>query len=262
MRTVLAQLASMPGDVAANLVAVRETIGANADADLVVFPELFLSGYMLDSIDDLAVELDGAELGQVRDAARTAASAVVVGIAERRGNEVLNSAVFVAADGSLAGVYRKTHLFGAEREAFAAGSELEVIELDGRRFGPMICFEVEFPEVARTLLFGGADTLLTISANMAPFGPDHELAARARALESGLPHLYVNRSGGEAGLSFVGGSALIAPTGETVERLGEAPAALRVSLPQPGRRDERLDYRHQLRPEIYHTVESVESRGC
>ena len=57
--------------------------------------------------------------------------------------------------------------------------------------GPMICFDVEFPEVARTLARRGADVLVTISANMEPLGPDHDTAASARALENGLPHLYV-----------------------------------------------------------------------
>jgi predicted amidohydrolase len=51
----------------------------------------------------------------------------------------------------VAGVYRKTHLFGEERERFVPGDSLAPVELAGRRLGPMICFDVEFPEVARTL---------------------------------------------------------------------------------------------------------------
>lgn len=254
MRVVLAQLAAAPGDVAANVAAVRETVDAHRGADLVVFPELFLGGYLLDAIGELAVELDGPELAAVRAAAAAAGSAIVLGVAERWDGAVANSAVLIAADGALAGVYRKAHLFGAERDVFVAGDRLEPIELGGRGLGPMICFDVEFPEAARTLLLGGADVLVTIAANMAPFADDHELAVRARALESGLPHVYVNRAGAEAGLRFVGGSAVVAPTGETIGRLREEPLVLEAELPRPGRRDERLDYRSHLRPELYRTA--------
>ena len=68
--------------------------------------------------------------------------------------------------GNLAGVYRKTHPFGDERKVFAAGDEL-LVDLNGVRVGIMICFDVEFPEVARSLAVAGADLLITISANMA-----------------------------------------------------------------------------------------------
>ncbi|HZV73374.1 MAG TPA: nitrilase-related carbon-nitrogen hydrolase [Conexibacter sp.] len=254
MRVALAQLTSAPGDVAANVAKVRETVGAHCGADLVVFPELFLSGYLLDAIGELASDLDGAELAAVRGAAAAAGSAVVLGVAERWDGAVANSAVLVAADGAIAGVYRKTHLFGAERDAFVAGDRLEPIELGGCRLGPMICFDVEFPEVARTLLLDDADALVTIAANMAPFADDHELAARARALESGLPHVYVNRSGADAGLRFVGGSVVVAPTGEVIGRLGEEAGVLEADLPRSGHGDERLDYRRHLRPELYRTA--------
>ena len=59
----------------------------------------------------------------------------------------------------------------------------------------MICFDVEFPEVARSLAKAGANLLVTVSANMDPFGRDHDVFATARALENGVPHLYVNQVG-------------------------------------------------------------------
>jgi predicted amidohydrolase len=256
MRAALAQLASAPGDVAANVASVCETVRAHSGADVVVFPELFLSGYLLDSIDDLAQELDGPELAAVRSAAADGETAVVLGVAERYDGAIANSAVFITAGGAIAGVYRKTHLFGAERDAFCAGDELEPIEFIGRRVGPMICFDIEFPEVGRTLMLRDADLLVSISANMRPFADDHELAARARALECGVPHIYVNRVGEEEGLSFVGASSVTDPTGKTIARMGDEAHVIEMEIPEPGHHDERLDYRTQLRGDIYQSVQA------
>jgi predicted amidohydrolase len=255
MRAALAQLASAPGDVAANVASVCETVRAHSGADVVVFPELFLSGYLLDSIDDLAQELDGPELAAVRAAAANGETAVVLGVAERYDGAIANSAVFITAGGAIAGVYRKAHLFGAERDAFRAGDEIEPIEFIGRRVGPMICFDIEFPEVARTLLLRDADLLVTISANMRPFADDHELAARARALECGVPHIYVNRVGEEDGHSFVGGSSVVDPSGKMIGHLDDQAKIVELEIPAPGHHDERLDYHTQLRGEIYQSVQ-------
>jgi predicted amidohydrolase len=153
--------------------------------------------------------------------------------------------------GAIAGRYRKTHLWGAERDAFTVGSELEPITLGESSVGLMICFDVEFPEVARTLAARGADLLVTISANMAPFGPDHDLASRARALENGVPHLYANRVGAEAGLEFVGESRAVNPWGRITVAAGGDPCELEVTAGHAGAADPRLNYAGQLRPELY-----------
>jgi predicted amidohydrolase len=84
----------------------------------------------------------------------------------------------------------------------------------------MICFDMEFPEVARTLARGGADMLVTISANPAEFELDHETFARARALESGLPHVYVNRVGEQDGISFGGRSTALDQAGRVLADVG------------------------------------------
>ena len=118
------------------------------------------------------------------------------------------------------GVYRKTHLFGAEREAYLAGDSLAPIVLGGRTLGVMVCFDMEFPEVARTLAVQGADLLVTISANPSPFELDHDLFARARALENGLPHVYVNRVGEESGFRFAGRSLALDPDAAPLAEAG------------------------------------------
>ena len=247
----LAQLAPRPRDVAANLARAVEVIGSSSRSDLVVLPELFLSGYELGDPEAVAIELDGPELRELRDAAAGAGTAAVVGAAEATAGSVANSAICIDAAGEPAATYRKTHPFGAERDVYVAGDELVTVALGGRVLGLMICFDMEFPEVARTLARSGADVLVTISANPAEFELDHEVFARARALESGLPHVYVNRVGEQDGLSFGGGSTaldagarVLAEAGPAEERIVDA------EIGAPGRLDPRIRYLELLREDL------------
>jgi predicted amidohydrolase len=252
MQVTLAQLAPRPRDLRANLTRACQLVTESAESDLVVLPELFLSGYELENVEPLAVELDGAELGELREAAGAARTAVVVGLAERVDGGVANSAVCVEAGGAIAGVYRKTHPFGEERGTYVAGDELVTAELGGRVLGLMICFDMEFPEVARALAERGADMLVTISANSPPFELDHDVFARARALENGLPHVYVNRVGEEDGLPFSGGSLALDPDARVLAAAGpEEERVVTAEIGPPGRRDPRTRYRELLRAELY-----------
>jgi len=161
----------------------------------------------------------------------------------------------------VAGTYRKTHLFGEERERFVSGDSLAPVELTGRRLGPMICFDVEFPEVARTLARRGADMLVTISANMEPFGPDHDTAARARTLENGLPHLYVNLVGEVDPNRFTGNSQVIDLEGRVLLRAGGKPQLLLAKVGAGGRSDPRLRYLDLTRDELYEVGSGVRRFG-
>jgi predicted amidohydrolase len=247
---VLAQLAPVAGAIEPNVATVVELAAAHRGADLIVLPELFLGGYLLDLADELAIEPDGPEFARMREATAENDCAVVVGFAERVADGVANS-VAVIEHGAVAGIYRKTHLFGAERNAYVAGDALEPIEAAGRRLGLMICFDLEFPEVARTLHNRGADLFVTPACNAVEFAPDHDLAARARALENGTPNVYVNLVGEYGGLSFRGESQLVGPDGRPELQLGHGPEVVGSNVEGAGHPDGRLHYDEQFRPELY-----------
>jgi len=257
VRATLAQLAPQVRDVSANLSRVKTVLDSSKDTDLVLFPELFLSGYELGDAQAVCIDLDGPEVGVLREAARDNDTAIVVGAAERVTNGVANSALCISRWGELAGVYRKTHLFGAEAGSYVPGDELVTVELDGRILGLMICFDVEFPEVARTLALRGADVLVTISANPEAFRRDHEVFVPARALENGVPHLYVNRVGRQEDISFGGTSMAIDPEGTVLSVTGpEDEEMLDATISDAGRRDERTRYLDLLRPSLYDRLET------
>ena len=255
LNAVLAQLNPKLRDVEGNIETAKGILDRHAGADLVVFPELFLGGYTTNGVNGLAFDLDGPEVGEVARLARENDAAVVFGLHERVPGGVANSAVCVDRSGGIAGSYRKTHLFGDERGAFVAGDELLVVELDGVKTGLMVCFDVEFPEVARSLALAGSDLLVTISANMDPFGRDHDVFATARALENGLPHLYVNQVGPGETFTFAGGTMALSADGDRLVGAGVSENVIEVSLDLSARDDAkpehlRPNYLEQRRPPL------------
>lgn len=249
----LAQLRPALRDTAENLGTIARLVEENGDADLIVFPELLLGGYTTTEPEKLALDLDGPEVESLAGTARKHSTAVILGAPERLIDGVSNSAICFDERGNLAGSYRKAHLFGDERGVFVAGDELLVVELGGFKAGLMICFDVEFPEVARSLALAGADFLVTVSANMDPFGRDHDVFVTARALENGLPHLYVNQVGAGEAFTFAGGTMAVSADGDRLAEAGasrEAVVRLRLDTAagNPARPDElKPDYLKEMR---------------
>jgi predicted amidohydrolase len=250
MRALLAQLACRIGDLAGNTARAVDAIESHPDVDIAVFPELYLSGYTYRDLEVVARDPECEELQEIAAAARDAGTAVVIGFAERHSKGVSISAACIDEEGSLAGVYRKTNLFDSESKAgFVEGEEFLILDLAGRRVAPLICFDIEFPEPARQVALAGADLLVTASANMDPFYIDHAVGTVARAHENRLPHLYTNLVGEGDGLTFVGASRSIAPTGETlVEASRDREELLVVPVAEQGGFDERTDYQRYIRP--------------
>lgn len=254
LRVVLAQLAAAPRDLRANAATIHEVLAGHPDAELAVFPELFLCGYTGERVGELALTRDDPLLAELATACADSGTAVAFGFAERGEPDasrpdgaVHNSLAIIDAEGRLAAVYRKRLLFGAEAEAFAPGADDVLGTAAGTAIGALICFDVEFPEPARRLALAGAELLVSVAANMAPYLPDHELASRARALDNRLPHVYVNAVGEAEGLRFVGGSRAVRADGSVALELGAgeevAEAVLTVGAPV----DPAVDYLRFLR---------------
>ena len=242
MRALLAQLTPEPGALAENVARAAEAIRTHPEVDIAVFPELFLSGYRLEDLGIVACEAGGPELGEIAAACAGAETAAIVGFVERDTHGFRDAAACIDSDGEQVATYRKVQLFGAEADAFSAGDRLLVVELAGRAVAPLICFDAEFPELARTVAMAGADLLMTLAANMEPFGREHLIHTTARALENRIPHLYVNRCGSESGFDFVGMSRAIGPDGDVTAEAGSQDQLLVAEVGERGSTDERVDY--------------------
>ena len=191
MRVALGQLpiSSAPQ---VNLQRVRAAAaGAAAQgAQLVVFPEGTQVRFSAD-LRAAAEPLDGPFCQGLAEAARSAGLAIIATLFEPAPDgRVYNTTVGYEADGSLAAVYRKIHLFDAlgycESDSVAPGSQLVVASLAGLRVGFMTCYDLRFPELARALAAAGAELLVLPAAWAAgPFKEEHWVTlVRARAIEN------------------------------------------------------------------------------
>jgi predicted amidohydrolase len=126
---------------------MRRVVADFPGADLIVFPELYVSGYVFEGLEYLGLRLDGPELQEIEDIAWEGSTALIFGAPEHVDGGLANSAFCVDKRGTIAAVYRKVQLFGGdESDAFVAGNELLVVGLCGVKTGLMICFDIEFPE--------------------------------------------------------------------------------------------------------------------
>jgi predicted amidohydrolase len=134
-------------------------------AQLLVTPELSLTGYALgNDIGRLAEPRDGPLIMRLLQLARATDLAIVAGFPERDGGAVYNSAVMVSANG--VECYRKCHLFGpVERAQFSASDAApRVFDVAGVKAGLLICYDIEFPEMARGLALAGVDLVIVPTA--------------------------------------------------------------------------------------------------
>jgi omega-amidase len=230
MKVAAFQLNADVGDPQANLARVKRAIGHAADAgcDLVVLPEMMDTGYVMDEIVRTADTWDGAFVPELRALARERHINVVCGTSERVGDAVFNAVTAIDRSGELAGHYRKVHLFSpaGEDRACAAGDALVAVELDGVRWGVLVCYDVRFPEMMRRLAFDGAKGLLIPSAFPFPRLDHWRVLLRARAMENQCFVVAANRVGTDGALTFCGASQVVDPYGTVIAAAGEIGEAL------------------------------------
>ncbi len=221
----LAQISCEVGDKKHNANLIKKNVkkARQRGADLVVFPELSLTGYVTrDVAYELAEPIPGPSTRLLEELAKTEKAYVVFGMLERsdRVHAVLyNTAVLLGPEGFI-GKYRKMHLpthsVFEEKRYFRLGYEAPVFETDIGRLGLTICYDVFFPEISRLLRLKGAQLLICISASPAVRRRFFEILTAARAVENTSFLVYVNLVGIEDGLQFWGGSRLIAPNGSII----------------------------------------------
>ena len=228
----LAQLNSHLGNIAANvecLIDAREKANAGG-ADIIVTPEMFLSGY---PCDDLVLRSDfmhevAAGIARLTQVTADGGAAIIVGAPyrEQDGNVVrIYNSVFVLDDGKIIGRRDKVNLpnYGVfdDKRNFTPGAMPGPVLVRGLKLGLPICEDIWTPDVVECLQESGADMI--VSLNASPFDSrknDQRMAhAVSRTIESSLPLLYVNLIGGQDELVFDGGSFALNADGNLAAHL-------------------------------------------
>ena len=214
LKIALAQLNPLVGDVSGNiekLISIRSNL--NSDIDILVAPELYVSGY---PIDDLVLREDflnlvESEINKLVQCTKDNKSAIIVGAPRKDNNHIKNS-VFVIENGNIVSIKDKYELPNTgvfdEQRIFKQGSLEDCVIIKGIKFGLPICEDIWEKTVLEKLSKSGAEIIIAINAS--PFtvskNEERENIATLRVNETKLPIVYLNRTGGQDELIFDGSS--------------------------------------------------------
>ncbi len=247
LRVAMAQISPMLGDRQRNLALHLEQIEAarRQQADLIVFPELSLTGYFLrDMVPDVALAPTGPEIRRLIEAA--GASSLVVGLVEESSRHRFFNASLYAEGGRIVHVHRKVYLptYGLfdEQRYFAAGERIAAF--DTARFGRvgiLICEDFWHLSAAAIMQAEEVDLLICVAKSPARgvggrqigTAETYQTLCKAFAQLLGAVVILVNRVGFEDGLCFWGGSMGVGPDGQTIVQAPMLDEALTVAVFDP-----------------------------
>src|SRR5207302_3524446 len=225
------------------------------------FPEMVDTGYSMPVIQKYARPWKEGALSELQNIAKENSIAVVAGISDRDSNSIFNAQVIVNAKGQVLAKYRKTHLVTAapldERVCLSPGSEFVATKMSDFNVGLSICYDLRFPEMARTLVVKHSAQLIVNSSAWPVVRAEHlRILALARAVENQCYLVIANRVGTDDGVTFCGSSVIVDPSGAI---LAAAPPD-REELIQAEISEQIIaDVRHRVtvfahrRPELYQT---------
>jgi len=225
IKIALAQISCKREDKAENLTKIEKTVikAKKQAADLVIFPELSLTGYVVrDQIYELAETIQGPSTKVIENIAKKTKAHIVFGmpeLSEKTQATIYNAAVLVGPEG-LIGKYRKmylpTHSVFEEKRYFRPGYQAAAFDTELGKIGLIICYDIFFPEVSRLTRLKGAQLIVCISASPAVRRAFFEPLTVARAIENTAFLAFVNLVGIEDGLQFWGGSRIVGPNGKVL----------------------------------------------
>jgi len=244
---------------------------ASMGADLIVFPECALCGYVYESLveaREAAEPIPGPTSAAVTQACADLGVWAVVGLLETADGDIYNSVLLTGPDG-LVGVYRKAHLpvLGVDRFA-RPGNALDVAETPVGVLGPLICYDLRFPEAPRVLALKGAEIIVHATNWPRASGDFPDFVTKAAARASGVFVISANRVGTERGTTFLGRSQIIPPSGRPLAEADDhSEAIITAEIDLELARNKRvvhipgvfeLDSFGDRRPELYGILSSRE----
>jgi predicted amidohydrolase len=199
--------------------------GHGKGSDLLVLPELFLTGYNIgENIARWAEHKDGPASRQVARLCKEHGIAIHYSFPELFGNDLFNASSCLDKNGDYIGGHRKLILPpGFEGDHFSAGNACKMFTINGVNVGTLICYDAEFPENFREVSKLGADLILVPTALSSDWRFVANTVIPTRAFENGVYVAYANQCGNEHGMSYLGHSCITGPNGQDKARAGDGP---------------------------------------
>jgi omega-amidase len=221
------------GDLERNLGHVKRRAIALSQqgVKLIVLPEMWSVGFANRRLKELA-GTTALVLKDLRRVARELRMTIAGSLPEKRGNKIYNTAYVVDNDGAIAGTYRKVHLFSptGEDQYFVGGRKAVIAHTSLGPIGLMICYDVRFPELCRSLTLRGAPIVAVMAQWPAERRIHWDVLLRARATENQIFILGANRCGMDGPMVYGGHSRIISPDGQILARAGNRPASLHAEI--------------------------------
>ena len=231
----LAQTDIILGDKAANLARGRELAAQAAaqGADLLIFPELWTTGYDLPRAAELAEPLPAGPTARELSAWAAEFGLWITGsMLERTPAGAFNAAALFSPKGEVVGPYRKIHRFGpmAEDRWLEAGCEPGLFDPPWGKTGVAICYDLRFPVLFQRYALAGARLILLPSEWPHPRLHHWRTLVQARAIENQCFVAAVNRVGSDRDNTFCGHSMLVGPWGQVIIEADESPELLMATI--------------------------------
>lgn len=225
VRVAAVQFDVVLGDVEANqkkAAALVEEAAARG-AQIVLLPELWNCGYLLDELPRLAEGKSGKSITLMRKLAAKHKIYIFAGsIAEKKDGKYYNTSYAINDRGDIIAKYRKAHLFSLglrEKEYFSSGDDWILVDTPFLRVGMLICYDLRFPEFCRNLALRGAELLVVPAEWPKSRLTDWQLFCKVRAIENQCFVLASDRTG-EDEFAYPGASAIISPRGDIIAEAG------------------------------------------
>lgn len=248
LRAGVLQSSGAYADLSARLQELERALIAQPELDLLVCPELFVSGYFMqpDECRKAAKTANGAYRQAIGTLATRHQTAIVYGYPEAgqnsdEGNHY-NAAACVSATGELIANHRKLALPpGFEHDLFSRGSQHTLFDLGDFRCAILICYDAEFPENVRQAALSGANVIIVPTALTSRWPVVAEKMMPTRAFENGVWLLYANGAADhhdtDRNLQLCGLSAIVQPDGHDAARAEAHPKCLAATLDLKSARD-------------------------
>lgn len=225
MRIAVVQLKSTLGEKEQNLKAVSSYAKkmAQKDVDIILFPEMSITGYDMDTIKSMSSSKGDKTYEAISKIAVENKIKIAIGLSDKRDNGLYNTLTVFGFYQEIICQYDKTHLFTGEpvkeQDHLAFGDHLTIFKVNEFTAGLQICYDIRFPELSRSMVVDGANLLL-VSAAWPEVRKEHWISLlKARAIENQCYVAAANRAGTDKELTFAGTSMIITPTGEIIKKL-------------------------------------------
>lgn len=246
MNVHLVQINSVWEDRSANHTKARQLIASASPqpGSLIILPETFSTGFSM-NLAVTAEPTNGPTEQFLREMAAQYQSCVIGGVVtSTEDGRGLNQALAIAPDGTVLARYTKNHPFslGGEERAHLAGADVSIFEWQGLRIAPLICYDLRFPELARSAIRAGAEVLVFIAAWPVKRIQHWITLLQARAIENLAYVIGVNRCGTDPEFTYTGRSIVVDPHGLIIADAAEQERIISAQIDPAVLRDWRSQF--------------------